>query len=368
MVLLMIMSALPEILSTGSLPPNPEGQEGNADVTTTATNSTSVPPRAIGNDTKYTVMLVLIGLVCAVTLLFVLSFVYVTLIRSKCKRSCTKSRHRKDSEGREIYQNTNTKSSEKSRQREDSEGSTVYQNTNTKPNVNNWNSMKTHMYRPLPELPVEGKPSVDTIDGRENNYLVPNSPFRYGYEEIRNLPPAPPVFPKYLANLPLEGEGSYLSVISDDEAQLLSPSSPCEISLDENSSEMCEENGYVHPRQIRKISVEMSSSETEFPETLNEIKDNTDQKSMRVSPDMRSQRAPKECQYISECKLYNAKDISTTNIAEIKSETSNDEKVKTRTYRSALQIHLSPLPQPRPLSVTTRTSKGTVVVCIHTDL
>jgi hypothetical protein len=272
---------------------------------------------------------------------------------------------RKESEGSEIYQNTNTKPSKKSKQRKDSEGSEVYQNTNTKPDVKNGVSMKTYMYRQLPELPVEEKPSVDTVDGGENDYLVPISSYRYRDEnEIRNLPPAPPVFPKYLANLPLEGEGSYVSVISDDEAQLLPPSSPREFSLDENSSEIYEENGYVQPREIRKISVELSSSETEFPKELKKIKDNKDQKPTGVSPDITMQEAPKKCKDISECKLCNAKDISTTNIAEIKSETSNDEKVKR--YCSTLQIQLSPPTQPRHVSDTT--SKATVIVCIHTDL
>jgi hypothetical protein len=358
------MYVLPEVSSTGSPPSNTEAQEGNADITTSAVNNISVPPSANGDDAKYTVMLVLIGSVCVVILFLVLSFGYVTMIRSKCQTSSTKSRQRKDSEESGVYQNTNTKPSKKSRQRKDSEESGVYHNTHTNLNVWNGDSMKTHMYRQLPQLPVEAKSSVDRDDGEENDYLVPTLPFRYRYEnEIRNLPPAPPVFPKYLANLPLEGEGSYISVISDDEAQLLPPSSPCEISLDRNSSEIYEENGYVRPRDIRKISIETSSSETESSKKLKTIKDNEHQNPMRVSPDITTQRAPKESQDISECRSYNAEDVFTTNIAEIESGTSNYEEVKR--FRSTLQIHLTPPTRPNPVSVSTSTA--TVLVCIHTD-
>jgi hypothetical protein len=375
--------ALQEGSSTGSLPSNPEAQGGNANITTTAVNNTSVPPSAMGDDAKYTVMLVLTGSVFALILFLVLLFGCVAVIRSKYQTSSTKSRQRNDSEASEIYQDTKAKPSKKSGQRKDSEESAVYQNTNGKPskgsrqrkdseesgvyhnthtNSNVWNadSMKTYLYRQLPQLPVEAKPSVDAPDGEENDdYLVPISPLRYGHEnEISNLPPAPPVFPKCLANLLLGGEGSYMSVISDDEAQLLPQSLQCEISLDRNSSEIYEENGYLQPRQIRNISVETSSSETESPNKLKKIKDNKHQKSMRVSPDITTQTAPKKSQDISECKSYDAKDESTTNIAEIKSE-------EAKRFRSTLQIHLSPPTRPRPVSVSTK--KATVLVCIHTD-
>lgn len=275
-----------------------------------------------------------------------------------------KSRQRKDSEESVVYENTNAKPNNKSRQRIDSEEKAVCHNTHTNTNVWNGDSLKTHMYRKLPELPVEAKSSVDTADGEENGYLVPISSFRYRYEnEIRNLPPAPPVFPRYLANLPLEGEGSYISVISDDEAQLLPPSSPCEICLDRTSSEIYEEDGYVQPRQIRNISVETSSSEAVSLKKLKEIKDNKHQKPVRMSPDITTQRAPENSQDISECKSYNAKDGSTTNITEIMSETSNE--AKDKIYRSTLQIHLSPPTRRGPVSASTSTA--TVLVCIHTD-
>jgi hypothetical protein len=275
-----------------------------------------------------------------------------------------KSWQRNGSEESGVYYNTNAKPSKKSWQRNDSEESGDYHNTHTNPNVWNGDSMKTHMYRQLPALPEEAKPSVDTADGVENDYLIPKLPFQDRYEdEIRNLPPAPPVFPKCFANLPLQGEGPYISVISDDVAQRLPPSSPCEINLDRHSSEIYEENGYLEPRQIRKISVETSLIETKSPKKLKKIEDNKHQKPTRVSPDIRNQRAPKKSQDISEYKSCNAKDESTTNIAESMSETSNDAGAKR--FRSTLQIHLSPPPGPRPVSVSTNTA--TVLVCIHTD-
>ncbi|XP_033608273.1 uncharacterized protein LOC117282496 [Cryptotermes secundus] len=364
MALPTIMSVTPEDSSAGSLRSNPEAQEGHANITTTAMKYTSVPPSGTGDDAKYNVMLVLIGLVFGFILFVIVCFCYVTIIRSKCLTSSTKSRQRKDSEESVVYENTNAKQNKKSRQRKDSEENAVCHNTHTHTNVWNGDSVKTHMYRQLPQLPVEANPSVDTADGEENGYLLPILPFRYRYEnEIRNLPPAPPVFPRYLANLPVEGEGCYISVISDDEAQLLPPSSPCEISLDRNSSEIYEEDGYVQPRQIRNISVETSSSEAVSLKKLKKNKDNKHQKPVRMSPDITTQRAPKGSQDISECKSCNAKDGSTTNITEIESETSN--KAKDKIYRSTLQIQLSPPTQPRPVSVST--SRATGLACIHTD-
>jgi hypothetical protein len=319
--------------------------EGNANITTTAIYNNSVSSSIITNigaeaNYSYTVVLVLSGSVCVVFLILVFAIGYVMVTRSKCQGSSTKSKQRKDSEGNEVYQNTNIK-----------------------PNVRMGDCLRTYMHRPLPQLPGKTEPSVDITDGEENDYLKPILPFRYTHEnEIRNLPPAPPVFPTYLANLPLGGEGSYMSVLSDDEAQRLPPRSLCEISPDKNSSEIYEEDGYMPPRKFCEISVDKSSSGTEYPRKLKRIKDNEQQKPMRVSPDVTTRRVVEKSQDIPECKSPTAEDVSITDIAEIELEESNGEKDKI--FRSTLQIHLSPPTQPRLNPVTT--SKATVVVCIHT--
>jgi hypothetical protein len=308
---------------------------GSANITNTDTHGTSAPPISGNIFTDFannTSTLVFSALFVMAFILFILLLVFVVVTRSKLEAS------------RRI--------------REDSEGDIIYENTTTKPSVRKGESMKTRMLPQLPPITVEKKPSLDTADTEENAYLVPSLPVWYSCDkEIKNLPPAPPLYPKCLANLQLEGEGSYMLVLSDEEAKISAPSSPCEISCDDNTPEMCEESGYVQPRQIREIPVETSSSETECPRKVQKVKENERQKSKRANPDTAVQREPKDVQDMSACKPDTDEDVS-----EIKSESSNDEKVKK--FRSTLQIHLSPPTRPRHIPVSAR--ETTVVMYIHT--
>lgn len=278
------------------------------------------------------ILVVLIGVFC---LFFLLSLVYIVVTRLRHEAS-----------------------SRKISATEDGEENTIYQNTSTEPRVRKGESMQTHMFRQLPPLPVEKKLPLATADAEDSAYLLPRSPFYSPDNEIKNLPPAPPVFPKYLGNLQLEGEGSYMPVVSDEEAKLYPPSSPSEVRPDDNSPELCEESGYVQPRKISKISVEASSGKTECFTKLKSVKDNERQKPKKVSVDTTAQRAFKNVQDISKCKTHTDEDVS-----EMKSESSKDEKAKR--FRSTLQIHLTPPTRPRSIPVPA--NKATLVLCIRTD-
>jgi hypothetical protein len=198
------------------------------------------------------------------------------------------------------------------------------------------------MFRKLPPLPVENKPSLDAADAENDDYLLPISSFPYRNEnEIKNLPSAPPVFPKNLADLQLEGEGSYLSVISAEEAQLSPPSLP----RDDTSSETYDDRGYVEPRQIRSIPLETSVNETERHRKLKRSKDSERQKPTRVSDDIAAQRVQKTVQSTTECRSHTDGDV-----AKFRSDKSAGKKEKR--FRSTLEIHLSPATQHRHIAVT----------------
>jgi hypothetical protein len=310
-----------------------EAPERSANITSTSvpSDSRNIFTDSVTNNT-FVLFVILIGVFF---LFFILSFVYIVVTRLRHEASSKKISGSKDSEE-----------------------NTIYQNTSTEPSVRKDESMKTHMFRQLPPLPVVKKLPLATADVEESAYLLPSSPFYSLVNEIKSLPPAPPVFPKYLGNLQLEGEGSYMPVVSDEEAKLYPPSSPSEISPDDNSLEMCEESGYVQPKKIRKISAEASSSKTECLTKLKSVKDNELQKSKKVSLDTTAQRVLKNVQDIPKCKPYTDEDVS-----EMKSESSNNEKAKR--FRSTLQINLTPPTRPRSIPVPTR--KATLVLCVRTD-
>jgi hypothetical protein len=211
-----------------------EAQEQNGDTTpATANNDTSVALSAIkspGYDVKNTATLILVVSAGISILCIVIIIGYIIFTRLKPKRTNKKNRERKDSDRNFLYQNLN-------RNRTLTIG----------------DSVETLENRPLPQLPVQTEHMIDTS---AEDYMVP-TPLSWRdrqREEIENLPPAPPVYPEQLANLPHDGEGAYTTLISDDASSLLPPRTLHEISSDEQLPETSEENGYIAPRRFRQGS------------------------------------------------------------------------------------------------------------------
>ena len=101
-------------------------------------------------------------------------------------------------------------------------------------------SENTFLNRPLPPLPAELSNNDD--------YEPPRAYFvNRNLEEIRMLPPPPPVFPSELATRQMDGEGAYLRFIPEDEPQRIPPKW-CYL-----TPEQCEELenvDYLLPRQV----------------------------------------------------------------------------------------------------------------------
>ncbi|XP_021942571.1 uncharacterized protein LOC110841381 isoform X2 [Zootermopsis nevadensis] len=178
----------------------------------------------------------------------------------------------------------------KIQERRDSDKNVIYENMNIRQKPERREPVETFVYRrPLPSPPVSEKHPGDTTS--EDDYLTPNSlVYSRQQTEIKNLPPAPPVFPERLKTLQLEGEGDYLTLIPDDTPPL-TPSSPLlETIYDEHLSETHEADGYERPRFFRKTSDEQNSSPTEHPRRLRNTRINIDDKPTRVRPPVKTQR------------------------------------------------------------------------------
>jgi hypothetical protein len=99
-----------------------------------------------------------------------------------------------------------------------------YQNPRTIRDRLAQDSLETIVNPPLPHPPEMNRESARKPAVPEDDYLRPipvDSHWLRRVEEIRQLPPGPPVFPGQLERLPLDGEGAYTPMIPDDEAPLL---------------------------------------------------------------------------------------------------------------------------------------------------
>jgi len=185
-----------------------------------------------------------IAIICVVVLLFVIVCLFAALVCYKRTNCCRKSgnphRQLNRSEGRDFYGN-----------------STIIRGRRV------GDYLETIVNRPLPYPPDLNRQSGGIPAIQEDDYLTPTQGDSFWHrcrEEIRQLPPAPPVFPEQLGRLLLDGEGAYAPVIPDDEAPLLSPGPMHEISHNQQSCEYNEEPGYEVPILPTGTSLQQNAS------------------------------------------------------------------------------------------------------------
>ena len=198
--------------------------------------SATIKPSPNEEDSIILLSFIIVGSVFAIVLFITCLVCYYYSRSCPCRNSGNTNRKKNESERDELYQNSNTMKDRTMRA-----------------------SLETVVNRPLPQRPVELTESVGTPEVLEDDYLKPiNSVFDRNREEIRNLPPAPPVFPRHLERMVLDGEGTYVPVIPDDEAPLLPPGP-----VHEQLCELREEDGYVVPNLIRETFPQQSLTETD---------------------------------------------------------------------------------------------------------
>lgn len=283
------------------------------------TSSTTIKPSPTDDE-----VLIIISCVVGFIALFTAVFCYYMVTR--CRNSGNPYRQRNESEREGLYQNSNIIKNQKR------------------------DSLEIVVNRPLPQPPVEVRQSVvpplpqPPVDPAvppavpEDDYLRPiNSFWDRHMEEIRKLPPPPPVFPRQLELLALDGEGAYTPVIPDDEAPILSPGSSHEIARDEQLCELREESGYVVPKSLTETSLQRSLSETDHPPELKEIKHMGSETQMRLRPVVTTPGALQQCPDMSESRSF-TRDASLSSAT--KNKTENSKETKRKTYRSSCHLYL----------------------------
>jgi hypothetical protein len=242
----------------------------------------------------------------------------------------------------------------------------LYQNSETIRDRLAGDSLETIVNRPLLPPPETNRQSAGITAIPEDDYLKPiqvDSFWHRHIKEIRQLPPAPPVFPRHLERLPLHGEGAYTPVIPDDEAPLLSPGPMHEITHDQQLCEFSEESGYMVPMSPTQSSLQQNVTETDHSPGPRKIKHKGNEYQMIaravVTPHGTVQRCPNK----SKRRSLSESD-SVNNVKQNETEESKD--TKGTIYRSACQLYLAPPTRQRRLPVST--SKPTVVVYINTKI
>jgi hypothetical protein len=258
------------------------------------------------------------------------------------------------------------KSRNKHRQLNESEICDLYQNSRTIRDRLGNDYLKTVVNRPLPLLPEMNRQSAGKPAVPEDDYLRPkpvDSHWLRRLQEIRQLPPAPPMFPGHLERLALDGEGAYTPVIPDDEAPLLSPGPMHYITHEQQSGEFSEEYGYMVPISPTQTSLQQNVPETDHSRGPSKIKHKGNEYQITAKVVVTPKRADQQCSNMS--KRRSVSESSAVSSA-TQNETEESKDTKGKIYLSTCQLYLSPPTQHRRLPVST--SKPTVVVCIHNDL
>ena len=258
------------------------------------------------------------------------------------------------------------RSDNKHRQLNESEQCDLYQNVRTIRDRLAGDSLETVVNRPLPHPPDMNRQSAGKPEVPEDDYLSPipvDSHWLRHLEELRQLPPAPPVYPGQLERLPLDGEGTYIPVIADDEAPLLSPGQRHEITHDQQSCESEDESGYMVPKSPTQTSLQQNVTETDHSTGQRKIKHKGNEYQITARAVVTPQGAEQQCQNKSKRRSVSE---SAASSSATQNETEESKDTKDKIYRSTCQLLLSPPTQQRRPPVST--SKPTVVVCIHTDL
>jgi hypothetical protein len=246
------------------------------------------------------------------------------------------------------------------RKRKESESSNLYQNAGL---IRRVDSQETVVNPPLPLSPVMNRPPAGQPEINEDLYLRPITADQFWLrrrEEIERLPPPPPVFPRGLATLPVDGENAYTIVISDDEAPLLTPGPTHELTHHPELREFGEESGYVVPSSLLGNSVQQNVTGTDFSPEPREIRQNGSKMVARtvVTSCGGAERSPN----MSDGRL-SAGGSSVS--SDTRNETERPRSTSSKIYRSSFQLFLSPPTQHRSTQVSTSTP--TVVVCIRTN-
>ena len=252
------------------------------------------------------------------------------------------------------------------RRRSRSEKCELYQNSKIIRDQLGHDSPETAVNRPLPPPPEMNRQSAGLPAIPEDDYVQPiqgDSFWHKHTEEIRRLPPAPPVFPRHLERLPLDGEGAYTPVIPDDEAPLLSPGPMHEITHDQELCELSEESGYVVPKLLTQTSLQQTVTETDHSLRPKEIKHKGNEYQVIARAVVTPHGAEQQCPHTSKRRSL-SESASVSSATQNETEKSKD--TKGTIYRSTCQLNLSTPTQHRRPPVPTRKPK--VVVCIHTDL
>jgi hypothetical protein len=313
--------------------------EDNGISTAAAPLPNNTPTRSTNILSGETVLIILIVSVSAIVFLITVLVCYS--ITKRCRNSGNRHRKLEPSKKCELYQNSAIR-------RDRMAG----------------DSLETIVNRPLPHLPdINGQsPAIPAIP--EDDYVPPikvDSHWLRRMQEIRQLPPAPPVFPGHLERLPLDGEGAYTPVIPDDEAPLLSPGPMREITLDQQLGELNEESGYVVPRSPTQTFLQQNV--TDHSPGPKEIKYRGNEYKVVaravVTPNGEEKQRPSTSKRRS---LSESASVSSAT----QNETEKSKDTEGKKYLSTCQLYLSPPTQHRRLPVPS--SKPTVVVCIHAEL
>jgi hypothetical protein len=226
-------------------------------------------------------------------------------------------------------------------------------------------SLETIVNRPLPHPPDKNRQSEGIPAIHEDDYLTPIHGDQFWLrrlQEIRQLPPAPPLFPRQLERLPLDGEGVYTPLIHDDEAPLLPPGPMHEITHNQELCELSEESGYVMPKSPTETSLQQNVTETDHSEVPRKVKRKGSEYQITARAVVTPHGAEKQCRIRSKRRSL-SESASVSSGTQNETEKSND--TKDKIYRSACQLYLSPPTQHRRPPIST--SKPTVVVYINTN-
>jgi hypothetical protein len=253
------------------------------------------------------------------------------------------------------------------RQRNGSESCDLYQNSE----IIRYRQMEDYreiiVNGPLP-LPPEmnrqpaGRPAIP-----EDDYLKPNSVdalWLRSKEEIRQLTPAPPVFPRDLERLPLDGEGAYTPVIADDEAPLLTPGPTHEITHNPPWCGLREESGYVVPSSLLENSLQQNVVETDLSPEPKEIKHKGNEYRKRARTVVTSHGAVQQCSDMSESRpLAEGASVS----SDTRNETEMSKDTTRKLYRSSFHMNLSPPTKHRSIQIYTSTPNIAVYIRTNHD-
>lgn len=232
------------------------------------------------------------------------------------------------------------------RERKGSERCELYQNSTLKRDGLTDTSLETIVNRPLPQPPEMNRQSAGTSAVTEGDYEPPitaHPSWLKHVEEIRKLPPAPPVFPTHLERLQLDGEGAYTTLISEDEAPLLSPGPMHEITHKQELCEPSEKYGYVVPKSLFETSVEQIVTETDHYTEQKEIKHEGNEYQVKLRSVVAYRGTVRRSRVISGKIISFLGDSSVSGTTQKETEMSKD--TKGRIFRSSIQLQLSPATQ-----------------------